>query len=879
MLLEDFKHIIFGEELSIKGDLSKEEAEKFFNPSFLTKKSNEFRAIPIDKIFNVLECTGEKLCNKNGYYYKKMIETLPQMVGYSSNMVEEAISILKELLTINSLKERLKSLGDYHCIDNFVKKKNSKLLRAIPVGSVLHVAAGNIFLGSIDSLIIGIITKNINILKVSSQDFFFPSLFYKALEETDIEKVITPYIAITYWHSSNKDLDKIAKNNFDAILLFGGEEAVRSYKDGLSVKTQLYSFGPKISFGLVCKSLSDADLKTYAEGFADDIVFWEQRACTSCQAIFIEKSNKIRDFVQYLYQALEEKGIKFPQTYLDLDSAIEIRKKKELTKWDEFNNNALLLEGKSSNHTIIMTESNNLPDSPLNRTIYINVVKSYTDIFEGNLTHLKYYMSTLSIAASEKIQNIIEDFMNFGIMRFCKPGSMSKSEDGSLPHDGIYIPNLLVRFINKENFDINQFGLEYKKSTDKENILLWRLNSLIKEALKSPFYKDLYKNITMPLKSLEDFARLPILEKKHLYEHSIDKNHDMLTQNISNYYVFSAGGTTGKMKYVAYSTKEFQESKKVIGQGYVNLGVTKNDFVANYMKAGALWTAFPAVNDGLEETGCKILSLTANQSEKETIEYIKTFKPNAIVSLPGNIVLLAQEIEKLGEHINIDKIFYAGEHISPNAEAYIRKILHAKIIRSFGYAAVEIGPIGFQCNCCKGTEHHVEDDWCYVERDTNGDILVTSLYKTLQPIIRYRLGDSVEWVDEPCSCGRTSKKFKLLSRTDDVVRLNVSDIYLSDVYNSLKDIEEISPFFQVLVDNANEMRNITFKVEAKNSDILINNNMLKNKILTSLKSNIPSIGADYKKNLIKDIRVELLPPFGIERIGRTGKIRRIIDRR
>ncbi|HAG42917.1 MAG TPA: acyl-CoA reductase, partial [Clostridium sp.] len=518
MRLEDFRHICFGEQLYISGELTEEKANKYFDLSLLRKKSKEFSNTPIDKILYILERTAYKLCDKDGDYYKEIMEKMPELISYSSSMVDMGMDALKEMLSINSLKLRLKSLGDYHCLDTFTKNRYSKITRAVPIGSVLHIAAGNIFLGSIDSLIMGIITKNINILKVSSQDFLFPTLFYRALEEVDIDKTITPYITITYWKSSNKALDTIAKNSFDAILLFGGKEAVKNYKNGLSVNTQLYSFGPKISFGIVCKGLNNDELRETAKGFADDIIFWEQRACTSCQNIFIENSDNVKNFIQYLYEALEEKGEEFPQNQLDIDSAVEIRKKRELAKWEEFNNRALVLEGKNANHTIIMEEKNNIVDSPLNRTIYINVVDNYKDILDGNIQLLKYYMSTLAIACNSGIQDIIEDFIDFGIMRFCKPGAMSKSEDDSLPHDGMYITNLLVRFINKENIDIDDLGIEYVAEHKKEDILFWRINFLINEAVKSPFYKEFYKEIFLPLKSLQDFRNLPILEKKHIYE-------------------------------------------------------------------------------------------------------------------------------------------------------------------------------------------------------------------------------------------------------------------------------------------------------------------------------------------------------------------------
>lgn len=879
MILQEFKHLFFGEELNLEGELTEEVANKYLSEEILNKKSKEFRKVPIDSIFDILQRTAMRLCDRNGVYYKEIIEKMPDLLGYSTNMVEMGMDILPELLSAKVLKGRLKSLGEYHALDHFTREKHCKVNRAMPVGAVLHIAAGNIFIGAIDSIVTGMITKNVNVLKASSQDLLFPSLFYKALKDVDVENLIIPYTAITYWSRKNVNLEKIAKKNFEAILLFGGEEAVINYKNGLSAKTEVYSFGPKISYGLISGELTEAQLKEVAEGFCDDIVYWEQRACTSCQNIFIEDSNDVETFAKYVYEALEKKGREFPQCKFDLDAAVEIRKEREKGKWREFNNKGSVLEGKSANHTIIIQDSTDAVYSPLNRTIYINKIKNYTELLEGNLSSLKYYMSTLAIASPKNLQNIVEKFMELGVMRFCKPGAMACSDDAEAPHDGMYLPNLLVRFISKENLPMDSFGLEYVEKEEKDKLLVSRLNGLINEALKSPFYKKFYENVSLPLRSLEDFKKLPVLEKSYIYENSVDKSMDMLTDEMKGCYVFSAGGTTGKMKYVVYSKEEFEASKKVFGHGFRAIGINENDFAANYMRAGALWTAFSAVNEGLEETGCRILSLTANQSEKETIEYLKIFKPNVLISLPSNIILLAQEVENLKEDIKIDRIFYGGEHMSLQGQEYVKKVLKTEKIASLGYAAVEIGPIGLQCECCNGTEHHVMDEWCYVETDDEGDVFVTALKKTLHPIIRYRIGDRIQWVDEPCACGRTSKKFKLLSRTDDLIRFNVSDIYLNDVFGALKEFDEISSFFQILVENVGERRDVTIKIETKGALVNCNESMLLDKISHSLKTKIKCIGIDKEKNLIGEIKVELLPPYGIDRVGRTGKIRRIVDKR
>jgi phenylacetate-CoA ligase len=51
-----------------------------------------------------------------------------------------------------------------------------------------------------------------------------------------------------------------------------------------------------------------------------------------------------------------------------------------------------------------------------------------------------------------------------------------------------------------------------------------------------------------------------------------------------------------------------------------------------------------------------------------------------------------------------------------------------------------------------------------------GEVVVTTLAHTYQPLIRFRLGDMAMWDDEPCSCGRQMPVIKeVIGRIEDIV--------------------------------------------------------------------------------------------------------------
>lgn len=880
MELKEFKHIIFGEVMEFAGEMPADFAAATFTDERLSAKAQAYMQVPIDNVLAVMERTAEILCDLEGPYYRKALEEMPSQLQYSDQMITYGFNAFRNSNKREVLKRMLLQVGpDYHSLDYVTGLRHAHYQRATPMGVVTHVAAGNIFLGSVGSLIQGIITKNINILKVSSQDFLFPSMFMEALRLADTNNEVLPTVAMTYWSRNGKDVEHTVKQVSDVILLFGGEDSVKQYKNDLPAKTEVLAFGPKISYGVVTSELTKEELAIAATGFAHDIVLWEQRACTSCQNIFIEDGAHLDFFVSKLNEALELEAVKFPQNALSMDTAVELCKEREMLKWQEFQGGVRMIQGVQGYHTIILQHSADIIDSPLNRTIFVNIVKDINDVCAGNLRHMKYYMSTLSVAAGKRMQEICEQFMKMGVMRFVRPGIMSSGRNPENPHDGKLLLQQLVRLMNIEELPFGMFGLENLPPQQKEKYLLAKLNDILHTACKAPFYADFYKNLKLPLAQLSDFDTVPVLEKNHLFECSAEENLRMVTGDPNHCYVFASGGTTNRPKYLLYSNEEFDESKRIFGEGFRAMGLSKEDVVANYLKAGGLYTGFLAVNSGLEETGCRIISLSCNQAVDLTIEYLKTFKPNVILAFPSGLVRLAEACEQSGANIEIEKVFYAGEYISQADIDNVIKVFKVKTFKSFGYAAVETGPIGYQCDCCVGTEHHVAEDWCRVDLNAESEVLVTVFGRKLFPVIKYNVGDLAAWVTEPCACGRTSPKLKLLDRSAKCIVLAASSISFQDITNISSAFPELTSIYQAVVDDDDEgMISIVINFETRIPSVAADDG-LRVSIENAFNEKLHAIKVFKVENKIRNFKVVLLPPGGIMSVERTSKTKRVIDNR
>ncbi len=862
------RHFLFGDYLEGPADLPFAKAQPFLNSEVLSERVQAFSRVPVDEVLSLLERVGQRL-TEPGRYRDRILETMPAVTGFSRSMVEKGVDVLEGLLSREVLEDRLACLGDRRALDGWTVSRG-RPVRARPLGAICHVAAGNIFLGSVDSLVLGMITKNVNVLKISRQDPLFPFIFLEALIEEDREGRIASSIALTSWSHGNGEMMALAGSVFDGILLFGGEEAVKSYRQIASPGTEVLAFGPKLSWGLIREGLERQDFDQAVRGFALDAALWEQRACTSCQNLFVVGQQQAREVAERLHAELTELEDGLPQSRIDIDEAVDIRKERERVFWQSHAEDRCLFEGRG--HTIILGKGADVIPSPLNRTVYVNAIDDWRQLCEGNLRHMAYYMSTAGVAAPpHEFDETLRALEPLGVLRFCLPGTMGLGADGEGTHDGVHLALGLVRLINREDLSPDLLGRHYDGEIRREERQLAELNRLVARAVRSPFYRDLYGEVKLPLDSLEEFGRLPVLEKKHLEAHCPPFDVSMLTAPAEGCYIFTTGGSSGEPRRICWTSAEFRQSLQVLGRGFRTLGIGPGNRVANIMKAGSLYTGFLAVNGGLEQTGCQILSMTANQNLEETLDLLEALKPDVAMAMTSTLVELAEKARDQRRNIRLERLFYTGETMPESSRELLRSVFGSSRVGSLSYGAVEIGPLGFQCDCCRHDEFHLAEDWAYLEFGDDGEVFATGTDRLLHPVIRYRIGDRAKWVRQPCGCGRKSPRFRLLGRSDYYVRLLYNDLFLVEIDRALARFPELTLVYQVSVRDAEEGISARLDVEGYPQEDTAERLRLALKEEASEFRAMPDFGCPFE--------IRIVSPGGIPRVGRTDKVRRIVDHR
>jgi phenylacetate-coenzyme A ligase PaaK-like adenylate-forming protein len=152
------------------------------------------------------------------------------------------------------------------------------------------------------------------------------------------------------------------------------------------------------------------------------------------------------------------------------------------------------------------------------------------------------------------------------------------------------------------------------------------------------------------------------------------------------------------------------------------------------------------------------LSLTND----DWIERLAEFRPTHLTAYASVLHELARQIE--GGHLqlkpHLKQVVNISERLVPQARAHYAEVFGTVILDDYA-----MGECLFLTNgCIKTGGMHVNADWAILEvvdqknnpvpDGTKGaKVLLTNLANSVQPIIRYEIGDVVTMSTEPCGCG------------------------------------------------------------------------------------------------------------------------------
>lgn len=170
----------------------------------------------------------------------------------------------------------------------------------------------------------------------------------------------------------------------------------------------------------------------------------------------------------------------------------------------------------------------------------------------------------------------------------------------------------------------------------------------------------------------------------------------------------------------------------------------------------------------------KLVMSSFHISEHTVMRYVDaldTFQPVAIDGYPSSIYTLAKMMLQRDIVFPMRAILTSSETLVPEQKNVIETAFQCRVFDYYGMAE-RIAAI----HTCDHGRYHVVPEYSIVEFIRNPafegfyEIVGTSLNNNAMPLIRYRVGDIAEKIEEPCVCGRAYPVIKgIVGRTDDSI--------------------------------------------------------------------------------------------------------------
>lgn len=384
----------------------------------------------------------EELARSIGPEHIELLSSL----GIPEDRGREYLQEAKAMLDGDYIRYRLeKELGAGYGVKNTFTTNGIRLNvteKICPLGVLLHITAGNQYGLAFYSVVEGLLTGNINIVKLSRNDDGLSLFILKELVR--IEPSLSEYIYVFDYPSSNTEEIGKLMNIANAVIVWGGDAAVRAVRKMASPNTKIIEWGHKISFAYVTEQgITEKNLS----GLAENIVKTNQLLCSSCQGIYLdtESMDAIYDFCRSFLPILDARrdgAGTMPTMEIAAQNAIQLY----TASLESAENPCKVFRGGKTSVTAY--ENSSLEVSVMHGNCWAKRLPA-KDIVTV-LHPYKNHLQTAALLCSETERNSLADRLaSAGISRITDGANMSEMYRGGA-HDGKYPLKEYTRIVSIE---------------------------------------------------------------------------------------------------------------------------------------------------------------------------------------------------------------------------------------------------------------------------------------------------------------------------------------------------------------------------------------------------------------------------------------------
>ncbi len=410
---------------------------------------------PVGEIVAAVDRVAARLLDPGDPLRRTAESALPAVTGYSPPMIR----CILDRMAADWRAERLWLLlhaefGDPSVLDGFSARPHGVgMTRAFGPRLAAHIFSGNVPGVAVTSLIRSLLVKAATLGKTAAGEPLLAALFAQGLAEVDPQ--LGTCLAVTYWPGGDAALEEIALGAAEAVIAYGGTEAVTSVRARTPPGARFLGYGHKLSFGVIGREcLEWRAAEEIAARAALETATFDQQGCVSPHLFYVEEGGEVspRAWARMLAAAMAKIERELPRGRVAPGEASAIRQLRGEAEFAQIAGSGVELHAspEGTAWTVIHEADPAFVASCLNRVVRVKSIAALEEI-PARVEHLGSLLQTVGVAAEpERMQALAEALGRLGASRIVPLGRMAWPPP-HWHHDGHPPLRQLVRWCDLES--------------------------------------------------------------------------------------------------------------------------------------------------------------------------------------------------------------------------------------------------------------------------------------------------------------------------------------------------------------------------------------------------------------------------------------------
>lgn len=315
---------------------------------------------------------------------------------------------------------------------------------------------------------------------------------------------------------------------------------------------------------------------------------------------------------------------------------------------------------------------------------------------------------------------------------------------------------------------------------------------------KSPFYRRKFEQANIDparIASISDLPSIPFTSKDELRQTQAEigglGGHQCAPMS-EIVRIQGTSGTTGKPLFIGLTRNDASLWKELFARHGWTGGLRPDDVMINPADFG-LFIGGLSESVGAEHLGVTVIPLPlVSSGMQKLLEIVLEFHPTVLFSTPSATMFLEkvvrETLKKEPIELGFKKGFMAGETLTEEDRKHIEATWGIKARNFYGMADVA-ADMAAECDEAAGMHFCAQaavipelvDPVSLEPMELNdgaeGEIVFTTIAREATPVIRYRIRDVVRVHTGDCPCGRASFRFRVIGRTDDMLKVKGVNVF------------------------------------------------------------------------------------------------------